>query len=155
MQQITKSQLTKLHVLFHTLNLMEVKKHLIYNYTQGRTESTKDLSLLEAKSLIQTLSKQDPRESHIKAIKHLAYKAGIIYGDTKDDWNMNDAKLNLFLREKGTVKKNLQNMTLPELNKVHRQFEAIVKSNKKSADNKKVKQVVEHLLNELKITVKP
>lgn len=154
MQTITKPQLTKLHTLLNALGLIEMKKELIYNYTQGRTESSRELSFNEAKFMIWQLSKQDPRESQIRSIKYLGYKAGIIYGDTKDDWKMNEAKLNVFLREKGTVKKNLQNMTLEELKKVHRQFEAIIISNRKTSQNKQAQQAVTELLNELNITIK-
>jgi len=69
------------------------------------------------------------------AIWKIAWEMGIIYGNTEDDYQMNKAKLNKFCRERGTVKKNLNEMILPEMQKTHRQFEAMY-SKYKSKNNK-------------------
>jgi hypothetical protein len=69
----------------------------------------------------------EKRKSVYATIYKIARIMGIIYGDTQDDFEMNKAKLNKFCRERGTVKKNLTEMTISELNKTHRQFEAMVR----------------------------
>jgi hypothetical protein len=67
---------------------------------------------------------------------------------------MNTAKLNMFLREKGAVKKELNQMTRNDLVKTHRQFEAIVKNVATAKDNKIASSAVSGLLSEFNITVK-
>lgn len=152
--KITGPQLSKLHCMLSQLGMLDNKKELIRHFTNGRTESSRDLTIDEARDLIGQLCANDPRQRHVKAIWSLAYSAGIIYGDSVDDNNMNAAKLNLFLRSRGTVKKDLSKMTLEEVKKVHRQFEGIVSNNQKSSNNKQAKQATAALLSELNITVK-
>lgn len=154
MTSITSPQLKKLHWLLRQLGLTDEKKDLLLQFTNGRTDSASNLSKSEAKNLIEQLSKHDPCEKHRKAIWYLAFSAGIVYGDASDDKMMNIAKLNKFLREKSVAKKELNRMSLEELKQVHRQFEAIVRNNKRAADNKDAKRMTSKLLNELSITVK-
>ena len=154
MQTATKPQISKIHVLLNNLGIIEQKAEIVYDLSKGRTDSTKGLTLDEARRLITSLSEYDPKERQKSLIFSLAYQAGIIYGSSPDDKKMNAAKLNLFLRERGAVKKELNSMNYNELTKTHRQFEAIVKSTVKSADNKQADMVVKHLLNEFNIAVK-
>ena len=69
---------------------------------------------------------------------------GMSYGDTWEDKMMNIAKINRFCRERGTVKKNITEMTLPELKKTRKQFEAMLNNN---ADNA-VKKLIDKTLNQ-------
>jgi hypothetical protein len=151
MQNATKPQIAKLHVLLNNLGIAEQKAEIVYNITDGRTESSKELTIDEARRLIINLAEYDPNERLKSLIFSLAYQAGIIYGSTADDKKMNAAKLNLFLKERGAVKLELNQMHYKELVKVHRQFEAIVKNTKKANDNREAASVVKHLLNELNI----
>lgn len=154
MQNITKKQITKLHVLLNQLGLMQYKRTLIADFTDGRTTSSKELTGKEAKEIIDALSRQSPLERQKKAIWYLAHKAGIIYGNTKEDNLMNAAKLDMFLENRGTVRKPLQKMSFNELKQTHRQFEGIITNNKKTADNKYARKQTDKLLNELQIPVK-
>lgn len=154
MVSITFPQLKKLHWLLNQLGIMEKKEEMLLHFTCGRTGKASELSKDEAKNLIGQLVKLDPCEKHRKAIWHLAFISGIVYGDTQEDKKMNIAKLNKFLREKGVARKELFQMSLDELKKVHRQFEGIVSNNRKTASNKEAKQITQNLLNELSITVK-
>jgi len=154
MKLITKPQISKLHVLLTNLGLIDQKAEIVYNFTEGRTESTKELTIQEARQLITNLSEYDPKERIKAVIFSLAYKAGIIYGSTDEDKKINTAKLNMFLRERGAVKKELNQMDYTELVKVHRQFEAIVKSNAKSTENKQADKAVRNLLEEINIPTK-
>jgi hypothetical protein len=151
MERITKPQIAKIHVLLSNLGITEQKAEIVYNLSNGRTESTKDLNIDEARRLIISLTGYDPNERQKGLIFSLAYQAGVIYGSTPEDKKMNVAKLNLFLRERGAVKKPLDQMIYKELVQTHRQFEAIVKCMKKSTDNKAANNAVIQLLNELNV----
>ncbi len=67
---------------------------------------------------------------------------------------MNAAKLNAFLKERGAVKLELNQMHYSELVKTQRQFESIVKNVKKADDNKTAAKAVKNLLTEFNIKVK-
>jgi hypothetical protein len=155
MQKISAAQIQKIHAQLNTLGLMDDKKLYVGQYTSGRTYSTRDMSMDEATDLIQHFAAIDPRESHIKAVKRLAYSAKIIFGDSYEDHKMNDAKLDKFLTEKGTVKKQLKSQTLEELKKTHRQFEAIVINNRKTANNKDAKAATDQLFREMDLVIAP
>lgn len=150
----TKPQISKIHVLLNNMGMADQKAEIVYNLSNGRTESTKELYMDEARRLISNLSEYSPLERQKSLIFSLAYQAGIIYGNTPDDKKINSAKLNLFLKERGAVKKELKEMNLSELIKVHRQFESMVKNTEKSKEKKAADGAVKHLLNELNIEVK-
>ncbi len=154
MQTATKPQIAKIHVLLSNLGIIDQKPEIVYNLTDGRTESTKDLTIDEARKLISNLAEYSPCERQKSLIFSLGYKAGILYGTSKDDKKINAAKLNLFLKERGAVKKDLNAMTYDELVKTHRQFEAMVKNMRISSDKKQADKAVKHLLNEFNIAVK-
>lgn len=152
MKPLSKPQLSKIHVLLSQLGLMDDKKEIVNNFSHGRTQSSRELSFEEAKQLIIALSEHSPNERIKSLIFSLAYQSGIIYGSTGEDKKINAAKLNLFLKERGTVKKELNTMSYPELVKTHRQFEAIAKNTQASRDNKQAEKVVIGLLEELNIS---
>lgn len=154
MKPVTKAQIAKLHILLNNIGIADQKAEILYNYTDGRTTSSKDLNFDEAKRIITNLSEYDPNQRIKSLIFSLAYQAGIIYGTTDADKKMNAAKLNMFLWERGAVKKELNQMQYNELVKTHRQFEAIVRSNKKSTDKKQADNAVKHLLEEVNLIVK-
>jgi hypothetical protein len=153
MKYISKPQLSKLHVLLSNLGIMDQKKEIIYSISNGRTESSKMLSFEEGRLLLMNLSQFDPRERIKASIFHLAYEAGIIYGSTEVDKKLNAIKLNMFIQERGAVKKQLNDMNHQELIKVKRQFEAIVSNSRKSKDKKIADEAVKNLLNDLNITI--
>ena len=154
MQKATQPQIAKLHVLLNNLGLKDQKAEIVYNLTDGRTQSSKELTIEEARRLIINLAEYDPGERLKSLIFSLAYQAGIIYGSSKDDKKMNAAKLNMFLRERGAVKKDLSVMVYKELISVHRQFEAIALNVKKAGDKKQADKAVKYLLDEFNIAVK-
>lgn len=140
---VTTAQIKKIHVLLHQKGLMEEKETIIRSISNGRTGSTKDLTLFEARQIIDFLLNETKEINNSKqriynAIWNIAWKMGIIYGETDDDYQMNRAKLNMFCRQRGTVKKNLSEMNSIELKSTHRQFEAMFKkySNSKKTTNK-------------------
>lgn len=148
-----QSQIKKLHVLFNNLQLMDQKKSIISDVTDGRTQSTRELTDKEAANLIAHLCEFLPCEKLKSAIRYLAYKANMIYGYTETDKILNKAKIDMFLHQKGAVKKDLERQNYQELIKTHRQFEAICANNVRSNRNKSANKAVKELLNELNLTV--
>ena len=149
MKKATTAQLQKLHIMLHQLGLNNEKQNLVYSISKGRTVSSKELTLAEAKLLIESLVTDDPNERMRKKVFALAYEAGIIWGDTFEDKKMNAAKLNLFLQERGTVKKLLNKMTSAELTKVVTQFSQMLKRIQETA----AKKATKNLLDEMQIEV--
>lgn len=141
---VTAAQIKKIHVLLQQKGLMDQKEALLYSFSDGTATSTKHLTCDEAKHLIAFLMDdqaeiQNKQKALVKAVWRLAWDMGIIYGETNEDYQMNKAKLNMFCRQRGTVKKNLTEQNLPELRKTHRQFEAMYTKHKnKVSENERV-----------------
>lgn len=140
---ITSAQIKKIHVLLNERGLMDEKRNFMHQVSNGRTQSTKELTANEARYLISYLLGEKDQTKKIqavfRAIYFLAFEMGIIYGETDEDYHMNIAKLNMFCRERGTVKKNLTEQNLIEMRKTHRQFEAMYsKFNNKKRNNETV-----------------
>lgn len=135
---ITKAQVMAVHAILNKYGLLEYKHDYIMELTGGRTDSVKELTYDEAARFFSRFngtpapSIDDKRKKAVlKAIWNIAWMMGIIYGESPEDHEMNKAKLNQFCRERGTVKKNLTAMNLFELQKTHRQFEAMFHKQKK------------------------
>lgn len=147
MKMITNQQLKKIHVMLNQLSLMEHKATIVSSITYGRTTSSKEMNIHEAKHLIEQLSTSDADCRMRRKIFALAYEAGIIYGETLEDKKMNSIKLDKFLKERGTVKKELNQLSHEELIKTVNQFMQIVKHKELSQANK----ATASLLTELNI----
>lgn len=147
---ITNKQLSKLHTLLAQSGMTDSKKQLVFEVSGRRTVSSKELTYKEVVSLIEYLEDILGTEKMRRKIFALAYEAGIIYGYTPEDKKMNAAKLNIFLAERGAVKKELNKMSKAELLQVVNQFASIVKHNSASNHSKNVKS----LLDELNLNVK-
>ncbi len=137
---ITTAQLKMIHTLLTKQGLSVNKQELVYSFSNGRTESSRELTLQEAKSFIQYLKDSDAGADIIKRIYHLGYLSGIIYGDTPEDKAMNTAKLNIFCTTRGTVKKALHQQSIKELKRTVKQFESIVS---KTQNKQYVKEFIE------------
>ena len=138
----TPAQIKAIYTTLHKYGLLDQKADYMFALTNGRTEHTKELTYKEVNdffALFGTFNEvmYEKRRSVYTSIYKIAWVMGIIYGDTQDDYEMNKAKLDKFCRERGTIKKNLNEMNLFELNKTHRQFEAMLqKFNEKKAHSK-------------------
>lgn len=143
----TKQQLSKIHVMLQQLQLTDSKKDIVSTFSNGRTESSKELSIEEARELIKRLSAYDKRDPLRRKVFALAYECGIIWGESLEDKKMNGIKLNNFLVSRGTVKKELAKMTYEELLKTANQFEAMLKR----IEEGKAANTTTSLLKELQI----
>lgn len=142
---ISKPQIQKINVLLNKLNMKDYKETLVMSYSSSRTTHISELNIQEAKSFIQFLVRQDPDERKRSLILSLGYKCEMLYGDTPEDKKINIAKINKFLLERGAVKKELNKLNSAELTKVHRQFEAIVKSHQLNNSNKVLQSICKDL----------
>jgi hypothetical protein len=134
--QITPGQNKLLHVLLAKTGLIKYKADLCASHSNNRTEHSSGLTKIEANNLIQYLKDNNECEVMIKRVWHLGYISNIIYGESKDDLAINAAKLDLFLKQRGTVKKPLRQQNIDELYKTLRQFESIAsKAQEKRALN--------------------
>lgn len=160
---ITSAQLKKIQTMFTRIGFdKEDKVDTITRLTGGRATSTKDITFDEAIRLINHLSgkvepqkiakkKEDEEEARkiVGCIYRIACETGMCYGDTLEDKKMNIAKINKFCRERGTVKKNVSEMTLAELKKTRKQFEAMLQNSLDSAVKKLVKNTLKpKMINE-------
>lgn len=153
---ISPAQLKKIQTMFTRIGFdKEDKVDTISRLTGGRATSTKDITFDEAIRLINHLSgkvepqktakkKEDEEEARkiVGCIYRIACETGMCYGDTLEDKKMNIAKINKFCRERGTVKKNITEMSLAELRKTRKQFEAMLQNSLNSAVNRVVKQAL-------------
>lgn len=127
MRTITTPQLKKIHTLLGQLGLMDRKPEIVHGFTEGRTESSRDMTLSEAKALIEWLEGSKERTIVIRRIWHLAYEMGIIIPGDQNEKAMNAAKLDAFCKERGTVKKAISAQSLKEIKRTVKQFEAMYK----------------------------
>lgn len=125
MRMVTAPQLKKIHTLLGELGIMDRKPEIVYGFTNGRTESSRELTLMEAKSLIEYLMGSQERTVVVKRIWHLAYEMNIIVPGDHNEKAMNAAKLDKFCEQRGTVKKALSTQSLKEVKRTARQFEAM------------------------------
>jgi hypothetical protein len=109
-KSVTAAQIRKIYVILQQKGLMDEKGVLVYSISDGRTESTRELTCHEAKRLIDFLLDDasekinDLKKSNYKAVWRIALEMNMIYGDTDDDYQMNKAKLNMFCHQHGTVR---------------------------------------------------
>lgn len=146
MRMVTPSQLKKIHTLLGQLGLMKRKLEIVYGFTGGRTESSRELTLQEAKALIEWLAESDERTRIVRHIWHLAYEMGIIVPGDQSEKAMNIAKLDAFCKERGTVKKAISAQSLKEVKRTAKQFEAMYKKHEEKQDIKLKIQALEGYL---------
>lgn len=125
MRQTTGPQLKLIQSLLGELDLRKYKEELVSSYTGGRTESIREMTLQEAKALIEYLKGSHERTNVIKRIWHLAYEMNIIVPGDRDEKAINAAKLDIFCEQRGTVKKAISKQSLKEVKQTARQFEAM------------------------------
>lgn len=151
MRMITGPQLKLIHTLLGELEIKRFKEELVTSYTGGRTESSREMTMLEAKALIEYLKGSHERTEVVNRIWHMAYEMDIIVSGDQSEKAMNAAKLDAFCEQRGSVKKRISFQTLPELKRTAKQFEAMYK---KYTDKRETLQQIEALKGYLGIFVK-
>lgn len=128
----TLDQNSKLHALLTQMQLNGHKKDLILAFTEGRSESSKDLTVLEAKQLIQHLENQNNEKclQTRKNIAHYLALEGFVTDENKPDYD----RINKFIVNIGSnnpKKKELLFLNPSELNKVCTQVIEMYKTNQR------------------------
>lgn len=135
---ITAQQVKALHTVFRQMGMDADDRHeFIANLTDGRTNSTKELTMDEARSLLDNLGKnqreayQQESKQVCKQIYALSFQISFLNKgydtSSREEFEMNKAKINQFCREHTRMRKNLTEMTLTELKQVKKQMEAIAR----------------------------
>lgn len=145
---ISPQQLKALHAAFRRIGMDDDARHdCISSFTEGRTQSSKDLSFDEARRLIASLNEDQAEKAReeakklVKAIFGLSFQISFLNkgftNDTEEEFNMNKAKLNMFARSKSASHKNVSEMYLSELKAFKKQLEAIAhRENNKSKNQR-------------------
>lgn len=143
-KNISPQQLKALHAAFRRIGMDDDARHdCISSFTEGRTQSSKDLSFDEARRLIASLNEDQAEKAReeakklVKAIFGLSFQISFLNkgfnNDTEVELKMNIAKLNVFARTKSASHKNVSEMYPSELKAFKKQLEAIAyNENKKS-----------------------
>lgn len=148
---ISPSQMKALHATFRSKGFdIEDRHGFISRFTDGRVSSTKELTFDEARSMLARLNESDTEQKlrrqeeslkQVKAIFFLSFEISFLNkgfnNDTKEDFEMNKAKLNVFARSKSASHKNVSEMYLSELKAFKKQLEAIAYNEKNKSKNKK------------------
>jgi hypothetical protein len=72
----------------------------------------------------------------------------MIQGNTDIDIKTNAAKLDLFCKQRGTVKKPIREQSYAELKRTHRQFEGMYNKHLDKQENEYRKQILQEKLDE-------
>lgn len=134
MKPATKEQVMAINATLNKLGLMDDKKEIIKEASGGRTESSKELTLDEAKALLKSLlqGKAQPaptaRHKMISKIFALAHEMGWV---EKQAWvvdgkltEANDyTKVYQWIKKYGYLKKDLKEYKYNEIPKLLSQFE--------------------------------
>lgn len=138
---ITPQQLKALHATFHRLGMDDDARHeCICAFTSGRTRSSKELTMDEARLLMSRLNEDDERMRRMlmeeartlcRSIYYLSTRISFLNKDfptdTQEDFEMNKAKIDVWARKYSRFRKNIRQMNVSELREVKKQLEAIAR----------------------------
>ena len=138
---ITPQQLKALHATFHRIGMDDDTRHgCIYNFTSGRTQSSKDLSMREAQQLMESLNPMDDkaRKMQMQEARNVfrdIYRLSFLIpqlnqgftSDSEEEYRMNVAKLNVWERKYSKAHKDVTSMKLWELQDTKTQLEAFMR----------------------------
>lgn len=136
----TKTKIRQLMTIFSRLRIdTEMRHEIVYNYTNGRTSSTRQLTAEELEGLVSRFQKE--LQSISNAANHelekkkkrsivlaIAQRCGI-HGGTSFD------KFNSFMVNKSIYKKELYKYTMEELDELIKQFRGLERNYKRSAES--------------------
>ena len=112
----------------------ETYRHIISEFTDGRTTSSKEMTRYEAMRMIDKFVKSledGAAREMVGVIYALSFEIGFLnkgYGSSSAaEVEMNKAKINQFVMTHGVVKKPITQMNLEELQQTMRQFQKIAK----------------------------
>lgn len=145
---ITPQQLKALHAAFRANGMDDDARHgCIYSFTSGRTSSSKELTMDEARLLISRLKGEDEQmrkmlleeaRALLRSIYYLSTQISFLNKDfptdTQEDFEMNKAKIDVWARKYSRFHKNIRQMNVEELRQVKKQLEAIARKENDKAN---------------------
>lgn len=118
----------QLHTLLSANGLMAEKANIVLGFTDGRSESSRDLTDEEARELIDYLQKEKPDDACNKMRRKIISLVYEMHWAKAGDWRAAMAAIDKFcLSEKSLFKKALNSHSYGELVQVVSQFEILYK----------------------------
>lgn len=146
-KSITAQQLKALHTTFRTLRMDADARHgCIYSFTSGRTQSSKELTMEEARQLLEKLNPMDDKSRQLQhreaqMLFRDIYRLSFLIpqlnqgftSDSEEEYRMNVAKLNVWARKYTKARKDVTRMALWELQETKKQLEAFMRREERKA----------------------
>lgn len=140
-KRITAQQLKALHATFRALGMDDEARHgCVYSFTSGRTQSSKELTMEEARKLLEKLNPMDDKakalqDNEARLVFRDVYRLSFLIpqlnqgftSDSEEEYRMNVAKLNLWARKYTKSRKDVTRMALWELQETKKQLEAFMR----------------------------
>lgn len=140
-KRITAQQLKALHATFRALGMDDEARHgCVYSFTSGRTQSSKELTMEEARKLLEKLNPMDDKakalqDKEARLVFRDIYRLSFLIpqlnqgftSDSEEEYRMNVAKLNLWARKYTKSRKDVTRMALWELQETKKQLEAFMR----------------------------
>nr|DAO50159.1 MAG TPA: Protein of unknown function (DUF1018) [Caudoviricetes sp.] len=144
---ISAQQLKALHATFHRIGMDDEARHsCIYEFTSGRTQSSRELTMHEAQQLLERLNPTDDKtramqleeaRNVFRDIYHLSFLIPQLNqgftSDSEEEYRMNVAKLNIWARKYSKARKDVTAMKLWELQDTKKQLEAWMRREERKA----------------------
>ena len=131
---ISAQQFKALHATFHRIGMDDEARHgCIYEFTSGRTESSRELTMQEARQLLERLNPTDDKAramqmAEARNVFRLSFQIPQLNqgftSDSEEEYRMNVAKLNIWARKYSKARKDVTSMRLWELQATKKQLEA-------------------------------
>lgn len=134
----SKAQIKRLHIYKRDHGMSEdAYRAMIYNASNGRTDSSKFLYRYEAMILMNKLfdpegkneERQKEQKDVVGDIMGVSYSIGILNKDYISDdpyeIEINKAKISSFLKKRGVIKKDVSRQNLEELKETLKQLQTI------------------------------
>ncbi|MBX2898436.1 MAG: hypothetical protein KF775_02240 [Cyclobacteriaceae bacterium] len=151
MKTINKQQLKKLHTLLSNAGMMEDKPSMILQYSNGRTKSSRELLQHEAEKLINALAIDDVCTKMKKKCIAICFALGWFRDGNNEEWKINYAKLDGFLKLRGIVKKPFASLNCKEVRLVLGQLEGVQKNSRNAEERRRIEQDFSQMMDELGI----
>ena len=129
----SSSQIIQFNAILNSLNLQDMKRELIANATDGRTDRTKQMSNVEICELIAYLNKEQKTEIKgnkiRRSIMSMCYQIGVISSEMSNEEKI--AEIDKYIKSHPKTKdlemKSFVFLPVAELQKLHYQFEVFLK----------------------------
>ena len=118
----------------------------IYSFTSGRTQSSKELTMEEARQLLEKLNPMDDKSRQLQhreaqMLFRDIYRLSFLIpqlnqgftSDSEEEYRMNVAKLNVWARKYTKARKDVTRMALWELQETKKQLEAFMRREERKA----------------------